>query len=311
MIRKLQMVFAVTLVLVLALSSGVWAATLGEPISNTLNTTIEATVTDATIAINDLDTTPPVTLTDDFSVTTTGGSYLGRTVRVKIELLSGDRAGFDLLYKENHGTADTNDDEYLPLTFTDDGVNDPYVWYGPTDGFPLADATSNFRVTWKSMGTYQVKLTVIDQSGTETDGIEYVSTTETITVGEALTLGWDMAATCSATVNDQFTFNAWANKSTELSSVDRVLYVIEIDKGGTGALDTDLTVTVSGDDGSGGATVSDVPLGYLEPGVFYFGDKNTGFSFTSGTQVDNTFTATILSPGTYTVSIYAVQLPAQ
>ncbi|NLI91887.1 MAG: hypothetical protein GX434_06645 [Peptococcaceae bacterium] len=84
-----------------------------------------------------------------FSVGTTPNSYPGSSVRVKISLTQGDTTNVSLFYQEG--------DQFLPLTFDENSI----TWFGPESGFPLADLTSNFKVTFSAAGTYSYKLEIV------------------------------------------------------------------------------------------------------------------------------------------------------
>lgn len=287
MIKK-GILLTLAAVLSLALAAPVFAASPGEVISNVLTSTITATPEPPTITVKDLDTSPPVTLTDEFSVSTTPGGYRDTMVRVRVTLTEGDPSGFALEYWEDQ------DGQYHALPFTQE--NGAYVaWYGPSGGFPLKDATSDFRVTWKKMGTYEGRLDIMPVGSSEV----LASTEVTVNVGPALTVGWSLPATFTATTNQSFTVETWAQKDGRLAQVDRVLYVIEVTTQDGTRVGTEV-VTAKAQDGQS--------LGYDSQGKFFHWGPRTGFKFDQE-RLETTFTVTILQDGTYNVKAYAVQLP--
>jgi len=98
---------------------------------------------------SDLATSLLVDTENAFSVTTAQNSDLGSTVRVKITLVDADAANVALLYQEG--------DAFMPLTFDENGV----TWFGPESGFPLANLTSNFKVTFSEIGSYSYQLEIV------------------------------------------------------------------------------------------------------------------------------------------------------
>lgn len=131
------------------------------------------------------------------------------------------------------------------------------------------------------------------------------------TVAQKLNLGWTIAST-NVKVDIPFDIITTAELAdpTNFPSVDRVLYIIEVTRDGVVATNVDLQAVANGQDGAGGNTVVNVPLGYdAAGGFFFFGDRTNGFTFSSTAQITTTFTVTIKKPGTYNVKAYAVQLP--
>lgn len=83
-----------------------------------------------------------------FGVKTIANVNTSEVVRVKATLTEGKAEDFQLMYQQG--------DAFYALPFTD-GV----TWYGPTSGFPLSDLTSNFKINFKTAGTYGYKLDVV------------------------------------------------------------------------------------------------------------------------------------------------------
>jgi len=116
-----------------------------------LDTAAEA-ITVPVISSN-LGTTAKRGTVKEYQVGTRAKGAQGEMVRVKVTVLSGkDVAAIE--YKE------INDGKYYPLPFNDEGI----AWYGPSAGFPLSDATSDFRATFNKVGKIEYKLEVVKVS---------------------------------------------------------------------------------------------------------------------------------------------------
>lgn len=129
---------------------------------------------DATIS-SDLDgQTLDVADQTDFEVTTTAGSEAGTLVRVRIQLDNAAQAAdVNLEYETVPGGG-----TYAALPLNGSGAAD----FGPLSGFPLADATSAFRVTFDAAGTYNYSLLVYTVAGNDT----LAQADETVTVEEVV-----------------------------------------------------------------------------------------------------------------------------
>lgn len=102
----------------------------------------------------------------DFLVTTEANSDAAEPVRVRISLNNPlQAADLKLSYYESA------DDAFYPLVFDANGIS----WFGPSAGFPLADASSALRVTFFKTGVYGYKLeTVACKNGSVLNGINKV-----------------------------------------------------------------------------------------------------------------------------------------
>lgn len=118
-----------------------------------------------------------------YSVTTVAGNMAGQMVKVKATLATpAQAADMTLEYLE------TANNTWYPLTFDANGV----IMFGPAAGFPLANATSNFRVTYSAAGTYATTLEIVDA----VTGVALVpATTESVIVASAT------APTIASTLN--------------------------------------------------------------------------------------------------------------
>lgn len=300
----------------LALTTVTWAVEgdPGQQISNELTATLmeEGDDQQPTITVNnDLSRGSVVGLWDVFSVSTTkgGDDYAGTQVRVKIELAKGAADGFDLQYFETFDEAY----EFRPLPFDNDGI----AWYGPSNGFPLIDDTSRFRVTWKEAGEYTFRLSIVEQDSGNEEVLQEI--TETITVSanrNAIDLKWDDGESSEPLnltykLEEAFPVAATAALADGLTHVDNVLYVIRVtkdtDEGDVPADDSDLSIT--GTDGQA--------LGYNSEGEYFFWGPESGFQFCSQeapscavSPATTTFEVTVHNAEDYEVSAYAVQLKA-
>jgi len=124
-----------------------------------------------------LSTTLPALLTAcqapvDFTVSTTANDDVGRIVRGKSTVTSGNSSNIDLKYLENAGP---HAGSYVPLTFTSDTT-----YFGPSSGFPLGNITSSFKIKFNTSGTYIFRTELIDSSDDSTVGTP-LFTTVTVT----------------------------------------------------------------------------------------------------------------------------------
>lgn len=125
---------------------------------------------------------------------------------------------------------------------------------------------------------------------------------------EWVTLDWTLP-TGTITVNDPVEIQTTATRN-HADSIDRVMYVIEVMKGGVKATAADVEATISGQDGAGNTTMENIPIPLDESGDFwYIGDREIGFTL-SATNVANTIKVTFKTVGTYTITAYAVQIDA-
>lgn len=102
-----------------------------------------------------------------FAVTTTAGSDVNKLVRVFIKFADASQvADVNLSYETTPGTFAA-----LPI--------DPagFAFFGPASGFPLADLSSNFKVTFDAAGVYDYKLSVFEVSSTDTLAVSEESVT--------------------------------------------------------------------------------------------------------------------------------------
>ena len=115
---------------------------------------VEASENAPTI-VSDLGTKATVGEEKSFTVSTTAQEAAGELVRVKITLSDPtQKDNIALQYQE------INDGNYYGLPFDENGE----AWYGPEAGFPLSDASSNFKVTFTAPGTYGYKLELVKVS---------------------------------------------------------------------------------------------------------------------------------------------------
>jgi len=280
-VRRLRNLAIMAIALMLAMSAQALAAPPGETISNVLEAQVTASEEEATISISGLDVAPVVTQVDGFVVATTAGSHAGSMVRVKATASPSD--GFLVEYYE------VQDDQWYPLQFDGSGV----AWYGPPQGFPLADTDSSFRVTWNKMGTYHFNLEVVRLE----DQAVLASVEQAVSVGPVLTLSWDPAPPVQATVNQVFNVEVTASKDPKVIEVNDVLYVIEVTKGDNPATPADIEAE----------TTEGVKLGYDEAGGFFYYGPRSGFTFSEAT-VTTGFQVKVKKAGTYGVKVYAVKL---
>lgn len=106
----------------------------------------------------------------------------------------------------------------------------------------------------------------------------------------------------TAVVNVPFTVKATATNQTD-AEIPGVLYIVEIKKGEVAATPTDVEITgkTEGEETSYG-------LGYDTGGKFFYWGLPSGFTFPAGSLTAE-FTVKFKAAGTYSFTIYAVQLP--
>ncbi|MBU7005798.1 fibronectin type III domain-containing protein [Phosphitispora fastidiosa] len=107
------------------------------------------------VIADSLGTTVDVGVARAFTVSTTPNSDRGTDVRVRVTLTDPEqREELTLKYRGDDGA-------FLPLTFDDQGV----TWFGPADGFPLADAVTELTVSFAAAGNYGYKLEIVELAG--------------------------------------------------------------------------------------------------------------------------------------------------
>ena len=131
------------------------------------------------------------------------------------------------------------------------------------------------------------------------------SLTHTLAAGqEQIKLSWipGREPPASANIGTRFTVGVEARNTG--GDIERVLYIVEIKKDGKPATPAD--VQISGSTESEGETY---PLGYDSAHGFFYWGQPSGFTFPGNTPREATFEVTVKNAGTYSVEIYAVQLP--
>lgn len=124
-------------------------------------------------------------------------------------------------------------------------------------------------------------------------------------------LDWIGDPPTTASIDSPFTMTATATNNHGLA-IERTLYIIEIMKGATVATVADVTMVAEGEDGAGNPTIHGVPVPHSELGgdYWFFGTTEAGgFTFEAGKDATTTFTITFHTVGSYSYTIYAVQLP--
>ena len=131
--------------------------------SNSFNVSFDTNIpAEVTTTITDAN----VGETQEFEVTTTANDYNGKMV-IGTSDFSNPEAIEKLEYYE------VKDGKWYELTGD----------FGPAQGFPLSDATSKFRVTWKTAGEYTYTIKIVDASDRSK---VYAETTETIVIKEVI-----------------------------------------------------------------------------------------------------------------------------
>lgn len=173
---------------------------------------------------------------------------------------------------------------------------------------PNTDPTLWFNVT-KPAGSYEFTITLKDNA-------VYAATLTWTGPMQLLDITWDLPETFTATVNQSFAVNTTAAISAAVAGagvteIGRVLYIIEVTKGGIPVTPAD--VIAFGPPAQQGGQAQQ--LGYDDTGKFFYWGPRTGFTFSTSMYdqaancVKTTFTVTFKTMGTYVVKAYAVQLP--
>jgi hypothetical protein len=182
-------------------------------------------------------------------------------------------------------------------------------FWGPGGGFPIGpdyEATTPVEVIFHNIGHYAVKLTLIDVAD---DNKKITSETIEVDVVYPLTLDWDDDVFESSLVGETITVNTTATRNTE-NPIERMYYVIEVYKDDDFATSDDVEAIGFGQDSEGKPLPSEgIPVAYSgTPGIFYFGDPGSGFTFTAE-EVSTSFEITFNTPGEYQIKVWANQLP--
>ena len=94
----------------------------------------------------------------DFTVTTVANDDLNKMVMGQFVIENADED--DIASLTYYGVME---DAYLTLPIADDGAGNLVGQFGPaTTGFPMSDATSKFKVTFKNAGDYEVNVSVVE-----------------------------------------------------------------------------------------------------------------------------------------------------
>lgn len=182
-------------------------------------------------------------------------------------------------------------------------------YWGPEGGFPIGKdyvATTSVEVVFHNTGQYSIELTLIDRAD---DDLVLVTSTITVDVVYPLTLSWNEDAFGSTSVGETITVNTTATRNTE-NPIERMYYVIEVYKDDDFATSDDVEAIGFGQDSEGKPLPSEgIPVAYSgTPGIFYFGDPGSGFTFTAE-EVSTSFEITFNTPGEYQIKVWANQLP--
>ena len=117
----------------------------------------------------------------NYTVSTVANEYAGTNVRVFFKLANPAQASnLDLQYEATPGN-------YLPLAIN--GAGEGY--FGPGAGFPLANATSNFKATANTAGTYTYKMSLYDVNTNDT----LATATETLVVEDPVPVAPTISST--------------------------------------------------------------------------------------------------------------------
>ncbi|MFC5272119.1 T9SS type A sorting domain-containing protein [Adhaeribacter terreus] len=219
---------------------------------------------------------------ETYDVTTVAGDMAGRMVKVKATLANpAQAADMTLEYFE------TLSSTWMPFTFDANGV---FV-FGPATGFPLANATSNFRVTYSAAGTYATTLEIIDA----VTGVAVVSgITESVTVAApavAPTIASDINGRANVKTTVEEAFSVATTTGTYAGQMVKVKMTLD-----NPAQASDITLLYEATPGSF------LPLTFNATGEMEFGPA-TGFPLAN---LATNFKITFASAGVYDYTLAIV-----
>ena len=163
-------------------------------VSALVSPTVSSTLDGQTVATGD---------ETSYTVTTVANDYANTNIRGFFKLANPAQAGeVNLTYEVIPGT-------FLPLTIDANGIG----YFGPVSGFPLADATTNFKAIFDAAGVYNYKIAIYDVNTLDT----LASANESVTVEDptpvAAIISTDLDARTGVAVNieEAFTITTVAN----------------------------------------------------------------------------------------------------
>ncbi|MBK0404939.1 T9SS type A sorting domain-containing protein [Adhaeribacter sp. BT258] len=222
------------------------------------------------------------TVEESFSVATTAGSSANQLVKVKLALATpAQAADITLLYEATPGN-------FLPLTFNAAGEAE----FGPAAGFPLANASTNFKITFAAAGTYNYSLAINDA----TTGVALTApTTESVTVAAFVN------PTIASTLNGRAGVVTGVQETYDVTTVagDMAGRMVKVKATlATPAQAANMTLEYFET-----ANSTWVPFTFDANGVFVYGPPATGFPLSNATS---NFRVTYNAAGTYTTTLEIV-----
>lgn len=206
-----------------------------------------------------------------FAVTTTAGSEANETVNAYITLADPAQAsGISVSY--------TDGTNWFPLTFTN-GI----AAFGPATGFPLMDATSDFKVTFANAGTYAYQLAIVTKNG---DTLAAANESVTVAAFVNPTIASTLNNKPNVIVGNQVDFDVTTTAGTDENRLVKARLVLDSAAQAS-------NITASYFDGS-----TYQPLTFVN-GVVEFGPA-TGFPLTNATSK---FRITFAAAGTYAYTL--------
>ncbi|AYO31981.1 hypothetical protein D2962_16495 [Biomaibacter acetigenes] len=286
---------ALAIMMILAFSATAMAAPTGSTvISNELGGTI--TVQEApTVSTYKFEVSKPETIVAhldnkiEMTLTyNTMGSTGYNNVLVTVDITKPDGAEVDLLATDTNGQV---------FDIADLG------YWGPPTGFPIAadySATTDITARFSMAGTYTITTKLVDKNNGDAVITEH---SETVDVVEPISLNYttQLPTTVKKGSNFDVTIKAtnnYKNLDNTQATIERSLYIMELTKDNNPATSADVTIKAS--DGQA--------LGYNDTEKYFFWGPSNGFPFSTA-DASTTFTVTFNNAGTYSVKIYAVQLP--
>lgn len=216
----------------------------------------------------------------DYSVSTVANDYLNTMVRGYFKLNNTAQvADVNLSYEVAPGT-------FLPLTINANGEG----FFGPVSGFPLANASTNFRAIFDAAGTYAYKIAIYD-----------VATDDTLAVAnESVTVLDYIEPTVESTLDgmslftgEEASYDVTTTIGSEAGTLVRGFFALQ-----NASQATDVNITYN--DGTGNF----LPLTIDANGTGFFGPVS-GFPLANASSE---FKATFDAAGVYNYTIYVIEV---
>lgn len=259
-----------------AVSSGDTLATVNESVTvaNAIPPTISSDLNGLTINTN---------TQTEYSITTVANDYLNTYVKVFFKAgNAAQAANYDIEYWE------TTNSTWIPLTLTPNGELD----FGPALGFPLQNASTDFRVTFDAAGVYAYKLSLYEVATGDTLAVANESVTVVDPTPVAPEIYSDLDGRTGVLVNEEESFTVTTEKNDAPNTNVRIKIT----------LDTPSQANFLAMSFNNPATSAFEQLAFDASGVAFAGNAS-GFALA---DADYDFKVTFFEGGTYGYSLELV-----